>query len=71
LSSSKVNPTSNQLEHLRCLFYGPIALDVGLRKGIITYKTTNEIFVLQKHLELMHQQLWSEWVDKEKDGPNA
>jgi hypothetical protein len=32
---------------------------------------TNGIFALWKHLELMHQQLWSEWVDKEKDGPNA
>jgi len=32
LSSSKVNSTSNQLEHLGCLFYGPIALGVGLRK---------------------------------------
>jgi hypothetical protein len=70
-SSLEINSTSNQHEHLRCLFYGPIALGVGFRKGIITYKTTNGIFVLQKHLELLHWQLWSEWVDREKDGLNA
>jgi hypothetical protein len=56
---------------LRCLFYGPIAPSVGSRKGIITYKTTNGISILWKHLELLHQQLWSEWVHLEKDGLNA
>ncbi len=70
-SSSKVISTSNQLKDLRCLFCGPIAPSVGPRKGIITYKTTNGIFALQKHLELLHQQLWNEWVDQEKDGLNA
>jgi hypothetical protein len=31
---------------LRCLFCGPIALGVGSRKGIITYKTMNGISTL-------------------------
>jgi hypothetical protein len=31
----------------------------------------NGIFALQKHLELLHWELWNEWwVDKEKDGFN-
>jgi hypothetical protein len=45
-SSLEVSSTSNQPEHLRCLFCGPIAPSVGFRKGIITYKTMNEIFAL-------------------------
>jgi len=71
LSSSKVSSTSNQPKHLRCLFCGPITPSVGPRKGIITYKTTNGIFTFQNHLELLHRQLWNEWVDQEKDGLNA
>jgi hypothetical protein len=70
-SSSKVSSTSNQPKHLRCLFYGSIAPSVRSRKDIITYKTTNGISIFQKHLELLHRQLWSEWVDQEKDGLNA
>jgi hypothetical protein len=48
------NSTFNQPEHLKCLFCGPIAPNVGSRKGIITYKTMNGISVFQKHLELLH-----------------
>jgi hypothetical protein len=70
-SSSEVSSTSNQTEHLKCLLCGPIALGVGSRKGIITYKTMNGISTVSKHLDLLHRQLWNEWVDWEKDGFNA
>jgi len=71
LSSLEISSTSNQPKHLRYLFCGPIVPSVGFREGIITYKTMNGIFALEKHLDLLHQQLWNEWVDKEKDGFNA
>jgi hypothetical protein len=70
-SFSEVSSTFNQPKHLRCLFYGPIALGVGSKKGLITYKMTNGICALWKHLELLHWQLWGEWINQEKDGLNA
>jgi len=63
-SSLDVNSTSNQPEHLRCFFCGPIVPSVRS-------KMTNGIFALWKHLELLHQQLWSEWVDWENVGFNV
>jgi hypothetical protein len=34
--------------------------------GINSYKSTNEISTLQKHLETSHQKIWTEWIKWEK-----
>jgi len=57
-SSSKVSCSSNLFEQLKCVFYYYVVLVVKLKKGIISYKTTNGIFTLRKHLETMHWQMW-------------
>ncbi len=44
--------------HVLCI---PI-IGVGLKKGIITYKITNGISSLRKHLESIHCKLWGEWI---------
>jgi len=68
----EISSTSNQPEQtFEMVFCGPIAPSVGSRKGIIIYKTMNRIFALRKHLELLHLQLWNEWVDQKKDGFKA
>jgi hypothetical protein len=66
--SSSDNETY-QLEQLKRVFCYPIALIVGIKKGILNYKTTNGIYALQKHIETLHRHVWSEWQEQEKDGP--
>jgi hypothetical protein len=48
--------------------YYPTTLVVGIKKGIVNYKTTNGIFALRKHIETLHWHVWSEWQEQEKDG---
>jgi hypothetical protein len=56
---------------LKCVIYYPIALVIGLKKDIITYKITNGIFALNKHFQNMHSQMWTQWIEQEKDGPQG
>jgi hypothetical protein len=35
---------------------------------MISYKFANENFILKKHLNNNHKQLWNEWNEQEKDG---
>jgi hypothetical protein len=50
-SSSKVSCSSNLFEQLKCVVYYHVVLVVKLKNCIISYKTTNGIFTLRKHLE--------------------
>jgi hypothetical protein len=49
-------------------FVIPLAVIVGCKKDIISYKTTNGIFAFQKHIEGVHQQVWNESMNKRKMG---
>jgi len=51
ISSFKVSSSSNQLEQLKCVFCNHLAPIASCKKGIISYKMTNGIFVLRKHIE--------------------
>jgi hypothetical protein len=66
--SSKVNCSCNLFEQLKCVFYYHVVLVVKLKKGIISYKTTNGIFTLDKHLETTHWQMWIEWIKRKNMG---
>jgi hypothetical protein len=59
-SSSKVSSSSNHCEQLKCVLCYPLNLNVGLRRGIVTYRTTNEIFALWKCLETNHWEVWND-----------
>jgi hypothetical protein len=57
---SKVSSSHPKLEQLRCvLCYLVVVAHVRFKKGgIISYKSTNEILALRKHLEISHQKNW-------------
>jgi hypothetical protein len=67
-SSLKVSCSSNLFEQLKCVIYYHVVLVVKLKKGIISYKTTNWIFTLRKHLETTHWQMWIEWIKRKNMG---
>jgi len=58
-----VNSSSNLLEELMRVFCYHVARVARLKKGIITYKTTNGIFTTWKHLEITHQEMWAKWIE--------
>ncbi len=66
-SSSEVSSNAPQSKQLKCVLCAPV-VGVGLKKGIIAYKTMNGISSLWKHLEFVHCKLWSEWTMWEKEG---
>jgi hypothetical protein len=68
--SSSENET-NQHEQLKCVFCYIVAPIAVIKKGIFNYKTTNEIFEFQKHIETFHRHVWSEWQKRKKDGPKG
>ncbi len=50
-------------------FIIPLVVIVGCKKDVISYKTTNGILAFHKHIEqLVHQQVWNEWMNKRKMG---
>jgi hypothetical protein len=49
-SFSKINSSSIQSKQLKCVFSYPLAMNVGVKRGIITYKITNKISALQECL---------------------
>jgi hypothetical protein len=53
-------------EHLKCVLYYSIDPLPGIRNGILSYKSTNGISSLQKHLDLNHHKVWIEWGEHEK-----
>jgi hypothetical protein len=59
--SSNSNSTS-QAKHLKCVVCYPLTPNAGHKKGLISYRSANGIFTLQKHLEDNHQELWGEWI---------
>jgi hypothetical protein len=58
-SSLKVSSSSTWSKQLKCVLCYPLALIVGVKRRIITYKIVNEIFALWKHLKTNHQQAWT------------
>jgi hypothetical protein len=68
ITLSKVSSSHPKLEQLRCVFcYLVVVAYVGLKKGgIISYKSTNKILTLQKHLETNHPKIWIEWIEWDK-----
>jgi hypothetical protein len=67
-SSSKVSRSYNLFEQLKCVIYYRVVLVVKLKKGIISYKTTNGIFTLRKYFETTHWQMWIEWIKQKNMG---
>ncbi len=56
--SPKVNSSSTSKELLiKCVLYYMFVPFIGQKKGVITYKSTNGMSSLQKHLKTNHQQL--------------
>jgi hypothetical protein len=58
--SPKVNSSSNSTSEellIKCVLYYMFVPFIGQKKGVITYKSTNGISSLQKHLKTNHQQL--------------
>jgi hypothetical protein len=50
-------------EQLRCVLYYFVVPFVGLKKGIINYKSINEILTFQKHLEMTQYKIWTKWIE--------
>jgi hypothetical protein len=59
-SFSKINSSSIQSKQLKCVFSYPLAMIVGVKRGIITYKIINKISALQECFEINHQQAWKD-----------
>jgi hypothetical protein len=41
---------------------------IRVKRGVITYKTTNKISTFQKRFEINHQQAWKDWIEQKKNG---
>jgi hypothetical protein len=54
LNHLEVSSTYPKLEQLKCVLCYFVVAFVGLKKGIINYKSINEISTFQKHLEMIH-----------------
>lgn len=58
--SPKVNSSSNSSSKelvIKCVLYYMFVPFIGQKKGVITYKSTNDMSSPQKHLKTNHQQL--------------